>query len=85
MKKSKVIIALGIVMIVLIGITVISKINMVKGTNGETEYYIVYSNMLKKAGGILGIDVYGNKTEDTKLKIQDIAASDFSEGVLSAR
>lgn len=43
----------------------------------ETAYYIVHSDMLKKEGGIVGIDVDGNITSQESLKIQDVSKCDL--------
>jgi hypothetical protein len=37
-----------------------------------TDYYIIYSDMLLKAGGLIGVDSDGNITGRRPLKIQDI-------------
>ena len=44
-----------------------------KFSNKETAYYIVNSDMIKKSGGITGLDIDGGITSEEKLKIQDVA------------
>lgn len=41
-------------------------------SNKETAYYIVNSDMLKKSGGLTGLDIDGGITSEEKLKIQDV-------------
>lgn len=41
-------------------------------SNKETAYYIVNSDMLKKSGGLTGLDIDGEITSEERLKIQDV-------------
>lgn len=42
-------------------------------SNKDTAYYIINSDMLKKSGGLTGLDIDGEITSEEKLKIQDLA------------
>lgn len=42
-------------------------------SNKETAYYIINSDMIKKSGGLTGIDIDGGITSEERLKIQDVA------------
>lgn len=44
-----------------------------KYSNKDTAYYIINSDMIKKSGGITGLDIDGEITKEEKLKIQDLA------------
>lgn len=50
----------------------------------ETAYYIVYSDMLKKSGGLIGIDIDGNITSQKSLKIQDVSKYDLVDSTFIA-
>lgn len=50
----------------------------------ETAYYIVHSDMLKKSGGLVGIDIEGNITSQESLKIQDISKCDLVDNIFIA-
>lgn len=41
-------------------------------SNKDTAYYIINSDMIKKSGGITGINIDGEITSEEKLKIQDV-------------
>lgn len=68
MKKTFVIIAL---IATIIGVFFYTTKNE-KLSNKETAYYIVNSDMLKKSGGLTGLDIDGGITSEEKLKIQDV-------------
>lgn len=68
MKKTFVIIALIATIIGVFFYTTKKE----KFSNKETAYYIVNSDMLKKSGGLTGLDIDGGITSEEKLKIQDV-------------
>lgn len=41
-------------------------------SNKDTAYYIINSDMIKKSGGISGLDIDGKITSQKRLKIQDV-------------
>lgn len=48
-------------------------------SNKETAYYIVNSDMLKKSGGLTGLDINGGITSEKKLKIQDVTKFSYQD------
>lgn len=73
--------------ILVIAIIFIVSMNAFKKNNFSTEktaYYIVHSDMLKKSGGLVGIDIEGNITRQESLKIQDISKCDYADNIFIA-
>lgn len=83
MKKNLLIIGslLFIAIICIVGIRGFKKYNF---SNEETAYYIVHSDMLKKSGGLIGIDIEGSITSQESLKIQDISKYDLVDDIFIA-
>lgn len=75
--KKKLFIILAIIIAVILCITGVKIFQYNKMSSKETAYYIIHSDMLKKSGGIVGIDSEGNVTNQKSLKIQDISKYDL--------
>lgn len=50
-----------------------------KFSNKDTAYYIINSDMLKKSGGLTGLDIDGGITSEEKLKIQDVTKFSYQD------
>lgn len=53
-------------------------------SNKQTAYYIVHSDMLKKSGGVIGIDIDGETTGRETLAIQDVTKFTFQDSYFIA-
>lgn len=82
MKKFLLSTGIMIIIVVLyIGIKMFSQNDF---STEETFYYIVYSDMLKKSGELIGIDIDGNITSQKSLKIQDVSKYDLVDSTFIA-
>ena len=82
MKKFLLSTGIMIIIVVLyIGIKMFSQNDF---STEETFYYIVYSDMLKKSGELIGIDIDGNITSKKSLKIQDVSKYDLVDSTFIA-
>lgn len=68
MKKTFVIIIL-IAAIISVVLYITNKKNY---SNKDTAYYVINSDMMKKSGGLTGLDIDGEITSEERLKIQDV-------------
>lgn len=83
MKKIRIIIS-GILILAIVCFICIFVFTRNQFSSEETAYYLVHSDMLKKFGGIIGIDIEGNVTSQKALKIQDVHEYDFVDGIFIA-
>lgn len=74
---KKILILIGSILLLTFLYIGVKTIPQNKHSSEETAYYIVHSDMLKKAGGIVGIDIEGNITSQELLKIQDVSKCDL--------
>lgn len=82
---KKIILTSGGVFLVLVACIIGIRISHSSGcSHEETAYFIIHSNMLKKSGGLTGIDVHGNIVSDTLLKIQDVSKYSLTDGYFIA-
>lgn len=71
MKKRLMII--GFLLMVIMAVVGTTTLKQKQLSQNSTAYYVIHSNMLKKSGGVTGIDIEGNATFTKSLKIQDVS------------
>lgn len=77
--KKKGFIVIGCLFIAIMVIAGVTVFRQKKLSTAPTAYYIIYSDMLKKNGGVTGIDISGNPTFIKSLKIQDVSKYNLME------